>query len=165
MMKQNIITGIVIIALVAAFALVQKITEKKPIEYFEVKGYVSRENTFIQDYQSMKKFLKEINIQNEMTSSKTFEKFNISEYFNEEYFVDKKVAVVILYEDDSKGYIHSIDDVVYDKNKTNATVNYTYKSDRYVGQLKQTWRTYMFVEVDGTVENVSFIRVKNNIEE
>ena len=156
-MKQNIIAGIVIIVLVAGFAIFNLITQKEPVEYFKVVGMKSEENALIEEYRILKNITKNSQLKEVMSSSKTYENRNILEYFNEEYFNNKKVAMVVVYEDNSKDYDYSINDVIYNEDKTEATVYYTYKSGTYAGTFATTWYNYMFVEVDSTVENVKFV--------
>ena len=61
-----------------------------------------------------------------------------------------------MYEDTSKDYMYSIDEVVYDSAKKEATIRYTYKYTTYAGTLDRTWYDYMFVELDKNVEHVIF---------
>lgn len=156
-MKQNIIAGIVIIVLVAGFALFNILTQKEPVEYFIVTGIKSYENSLISEYKTLKNMVKDCSLKESITSSKTYEKHNILEYFNEEYFSNKKLAVVVLYEDNSKDYLYSIDDVIYNEDKTEATIKYTYKVGTFADTFATTWHNYLFVELEPTVENVNFV--------
>lgn len=156
-MKQNIIAGIVIIALVACFAIFNILTEKKPVEYFSVMGIKTTESALIDEYRVLKKITKDKQLKEDMSSSITYEKHNILEYFNEEYFKNKKVGMVVVYEDNTKDYEYSIDEVIYNEDKTEATIKYTYKVGTYLDTFVATWNTYMFVELEPTVENVKFV--------
>ena len=155
--KHNIIAGIVIIVLVACFALFNILTEKEPVEYFSVMGIKSSKNALIEEYRILKNLIKDSQLKPDMTSSITFEKQNILEYFNEEYFENKKMAMVVVYEDNTKDYEYSIDEIVYNEDKTEATIKYTYKVGTYLDTFVATWNMYMFVELEPTVENVTFV--------
>ena len=65
--------------------------------------------------------------------------------------------MIVLYEDDSKDYLYTIDDVVYNEARTDVTIEYTYKHDGYAGTLDTAWYNYIFIELDSTVENVEFV--------
>lgn len=156
-MKQNIIAGIVIILLVAGFAVFNILTEKEPVEYFKVVGTRSYENSMIDEYRVLKNLVKNSGLKENMSSSTTFEKHNVLEYFNEEYFQNKKLAVLVIYEDNSKEYIYGINDVIYNDTKTEATIDYHYKIGTYADTFANTWHNYLFVELEPTVENVNFV--------
>ena len=160
-MKQNIIAGIVIIVLVAGFAIFNILSQKEPVEYFTVTGTKDYGNTLIGEYRIFKNMVKDCGLKETMSSSTTYKKYNILEYFNEEYFTNKKVAFVIVYEDNSKDYLYSINDVVYNDNKTEATISYTYKVGTFADTFANTWYDYMFVELEPTVENVNFVLDNN----
>lgn len=164
-LKQNIIAGIVIIVLVAGFALFNILSQKEPVEFFKVVGTKKHDNVLIEEFRIMKKISKDSELKADMSSSTTYEKRNVLEYFNEEYFTNKKVALVVLYEDTTKGYIQSIDDVIYNEAKTEATIKYTSKADGYEGTFGSAWYNYLFVELEGTVENVKFVLDNNSAEE
>lgn len=155
--KQNIIAGIVIILLVAGFAIFNIVTQKEPVEYFNVVGIKSYENTIIDEYRILKNLVKNSELKENMSSSTTYEKHNILEYFNEEYFQNKKVAVLVLYEDNSKEYIYGINDVIYNEARTEVTIDYHYKIGTFADTFANTWHNYMFVELEPTVENVNFV--------
>lgn len=155
--KQNIIAGIVIIVLVAGFAVFNILTQKQPVEYFLVTGMKNYESSLIEEYRILKNMVKDCGLKENITSSETYEKHNILEYFNEEYFTNKKVAVVVVYEDNSKDYVYSVDDVIYNDARTEATIKYTYKVGTFADTFATTWYNYMFVELDPTVENVNFV--------
>lgn len=156
-LKQNIILGILIIVLVTGFALYNKMNEKEPVDYFRVTGLRSEENGVIEEYRILKKIVTESKLKDDMVNSITFGKENILEYFDKEYFENKKLAMIVLYEDDSKDYLYTIDDVVYNEARTDVTIEYTYKHDGYAGTLDTAWYNYIFIELDSTVENVEFV--------
>ncbi len=164
-MKQNIIAGVVIILLVASFAIFNIVTQKEPVEYFNVVGRKSYENSIIDEYRVLKNLVKNCELKDEMSSSITYEKHNILEYFNEEYFQNKKVAVLVLYEDNSKDYIYGINDVIYNDEKTEVTIDYHYKIGTFADTFASTWNNYMFVELESTVENVNFVLNNDVLEE
>lgn len=155
--KSSIIFTIVIVLIIIGILYFIIFNKEEKIEYFTVKGTTSIQNSFIQEYKDLSKIIKK-NFMEEstMTSETTFQKYNILNYFNEEFFKNKKLAIICLYEDDSKGYISSIDKVVYNKDKTEATIIYTYKNDGYAGNLTTSWNNYLLVEIDGKVQNVIF---------
>ncbi len=155
--KQNIIAGIVIILLVAGFAIFNILSQKEPVEYFKVIGIKGYENTIIEEYREFKNLVKSSGLKENMSSSITYEKHNVLEYFNEEYFQNNKVAVLVLYEDNSKEYIYGINDVIYNDTKTEATIEYHYKTGTFADTFANTWHNYMFVELEPTVENVNFV--------
>lgn len=157
MMKQNIIAGIVIIVLVAGFAIFNILSQKEPVEYFSVTGQKNYGNALIDEYRILKNMVKDCGLKESMSSSTTYKRHNILEYFNEEYFTNKKVAVVVLYEDNSKDYLYGINDVVYNEDKTEVTITYTYKIGTFADTFANTWYDYMFVELESTVENVNFV--------
>ena len=163
-MKQNLIAGIIIIVLVASFAIFNIINQKEPVEYFKVVGTKTKENALIDEYRILKNLVKNNGLKESMSSSITYENKKILEYFNEEYFANKKVGMIVLYEDNSKDYEYAITDVVYNEEKTEATIYYKYKSGTYAGTFATTWYNYLFVELDSTVENVNFV-LDNNTDE
>lgn len=155
-MKQNIIAGIVIIVAVACFAIYNVVTQKEPVEYFSVVGYKSEDNMMIDEFRILKNMLKNSQLKEDVTSSKTFEKDKILERFNEEFFKNKKLGLVVVYEDNSKDFEYHIDEVTYNETMTEATITYTYKTGTYLDTFASTWYNYMFVELEPTVENVKF---------
>lgn len=162
--KSELVIIIIAIVAVIGIAVFFAATRQEPVEFFTVTSKTKIENTFIEDYKTFKKINKENSLKEEMTSSETYKKHNILEYFSEEYFNDKKAAVVVLYEDDSKGYIYSIDEVIYNESRTEATIKYTYRYDGYNGTLNSAWYNFLFVELDGTVTKVNFVE-EDKVEE
>ncbi len=156
-MKQNIIAGIVIIALVACFAIYNIATQKKTVEYYITTGYGTYDNTIIDEYRIFQKMFKNASLKETMSNSITYEKENVLEYFNEEYFQNKKVAVLVVYEDNAKEYIYGINEVVYNDDKTEVTINYHYKVGTFADTYANTWNNFMFVELEPTVQNANFV--------
>lgn len=156
-MKHNLIAGIVIILLVAGFAIFNIVTDKKPVEYFLVTGFSSYDNSLIEDHRTFKNMVKKNGLKETMSNSITFEKENVLEYFNEEYFQNKKVAVLVVYEDNAKEYIYGINEVVYNNDKTEVTINYHYKVGTFADTYANTWNNFMFVELEPTVQNANFV--------
>lgn len=162
-MKHNLIAGIVIILLVAGFAIFNIVTDKKPVEYFLVTGFSSYDNSLIEDHRTFKNMVKKNGLKETMSNSITFEKENVLEYFNEEYFQNKKIAAVVVYEDNSKDYMYGITDVTYNEDKTEATITYYYKVGTFADTFANIWHNYMFVEMDSTVKDVKFVLDNSNI--
>lgn len=161
-MKQNLIVGIVIILLVAGFAIFNILTEKQPVEYFLTTGTSEYDEPIIQEFRILKNMVKNGKLKETMTNSITFERETVLEYFNEEFFTNKKLAVVTVYEDNSKEYIYSINDLTYNDDKTEATIKYTYKVGTYADTFASTWYNYMFVELEPTVTKVNLVLDNNS---
>ena len=107
---------------------------------------------------NLKNLVKNSVLNETMSSSTTYEKHNILEYFNEEYFNEnKKVAVLVIYEDNSKEFIYGINDVIYNEDRTEVTVDYHYKIGTFADTFANTWHNYMFIELEPTVQNVNFV--------
>lgn len=155
--KSSIIFIIVVIIIIIAILYFMFFNKREKLEYFSAQSSISVNNSFIQEYKDLNKIIKRNSMEEtNMVSQSTYKKYNILDYFNESFFEEKKLAIICLYEDDSKGYMSSIDDVIYNKDKTEATILYTYKNDGYAGNLTKTWNNYLFVALDGKVENVVF---------
>jgi hypothetical protein len=154
------IITIIIIGVVIYFNIANK---KEPIIYgvAEASGTVS--NTFIEDSKSLKKFISKSSLNDEITID--YKKYSVKERYNEEFFKAKKLAIVAVSEDTSKEYIHDITDLIYNEERTDATVKYIYKTDGYKGKFSRSWVTCMIVEVDNTVTNVNFVLDNSSIEE
>ena len=162
-MKHNIIAGIVIIVLVACFAIFNILTEKQPVEYYTTTGIKDYGSALVEEHRIFKNMVKDCMLKETMSNSISYERENVIEYFNEEYFANKKLAVLPVYEDNSKEYIYSIDDVSYNEDKTEVTITYTYKVGTYADTFASTWYNYMFVELEPTVQDVNFV-IDNNSE-
>lgn len=145
-----IIIAIVIIGVIIYFNL----NKEAPIEFGIVEGTTHTENTFIEDYPAYVRFASKVGLDDTITIN--FKKYSIKERYNEEFFETKKLAVVVLGEDTSRNYIHDISDIIYNKEKTEVTIKYVYKSDGYAGTYSKTWQTCMVVELDKNVSNVKF---------
>lgn len=158
-----IIAVIVIIAILALYFTVLK--KDKKIEYTLTTASSSAENTLFKDYQSFNKFISKVGgLEDTMTNKVTFKKSSLSETYTEEFFKEKRLALVAVYEDTSKDYMYSIDKVEYNSDKTEATITYTYKYGTFADVLSRTWYDYMFVELENTVENVIFQKASANNE-
>ncbi len=155
-----IIVVVAIIAICACSFLV--LNQEEPVEYFTVEAPRKSSNALIEEYRIIKKLVRESSITDEMQSSLDFTKYGILDRFNEEYFENKKVAVVVLYEDTTKDYTYSIDKVEYNEARTEATIHYTNKIGGYAGPMNGAWYNYMFVELDKTVENVNFVKAQTS---
>lgn len=159
-----VIILLAIVAIVGVFAYMV-LNKVEPAEYFKLVGNKSYDNKIIEEYRIFKKMAKDCGLAEEMSNAITFKRHVALDYFNEEYFNNKNVAVLVLYEDTSKNYIYSIDKVTYNEAGTEATIEYTYKTDGYAGTLGNTWYNYLLVELDKTVENVKFVKAAGSIEE
>ena len=164
-MKHNIIAGIVIILAVVCFAIYNIVNQEEPVEYFSVVGVKATDDCLIDEFRILKNMIKNNQLKEEMSSSITFEKEKILERFNEEYFLNKKLGLVVVYEDNTKDFEYHIDAVTYNETRTEATITYTYKIGTHSNAFASTWNNYMFVELDGTVENVKFILDNRDKEE
>ncbi len=148
-----IVVAIIVVLGVLYFAVLKG---NKSLEYYKVRAQKSSENILIKDYKTLSKILKNNVVNEKMTNSETYQKVNVAEYFNEEYFKNKNLALISVYEDTSKAYIYCINDITYNNDETQATINYTYKTDGYAGNLSNAWYEYFFVELDKKVESVIF---------
>lgn len=163
MNKQEKIIAI-IIGVVALIAIVYFVFFYKEdvTQWYWTKCGTSISNTFIEDYEGYTKFLKTTGLdeENEITDMVDYSKPVMKEVFSEEYFKEKKLVVIPAYEDTTKTYIYLVDEVNYNKDKTEATVVYTYDVGSYAGTMASSWYNYMMVEVENTVNSVKFERLK-----
>lgn len=158
-MKKSTIIIIAIIAIAAIVILSLTVfKEKEPAEYYVTSAHDAAEPTLFKDYASFKKFINKKSIDDTMTNKVTFKKSSFSETFTEEFFANKRLAVIPVYEDTSKEYIYSVDEVIYNSDKTEVTIKYTYKIGTFADVLSSTWYNYMFVELENTVEHVEFVK-------
>lgn len=162
--KSLIVIIIAVILIVVAIVYFAFFNSSEKVVYFIGESNLDSDNTLIDNFSKLSKLVREKKIDETISNATTYEKVNITEYFNEEYFSTKKLAVLVLYEDTSKGYMYSIDDIIYNDDRTEATIKYTYKNDGYAGRLTTSWYDYLFAEVDSTVENVNFV-IDNGSEE
>lgn len=162
MKKLNII--IIAIALVAVVAVLFFVmsNQTKELEFFKTKGTKSLTGTLVEDIKMLNTLIKERGINDEITSSTTYNKYSLSERYNDEYFKTGKIAIIALYEDDSKGYIQSIDEIIYNEDRTSVTINYTDRNDGYAGRLSQTWYNYFLVELESTVTEINYVKANLN---
>ncbi len=159
---ETIIIAIVAIVIVVAIIYFSMSNKKEEFTYGTVEATTSASNTLIEDYKSYRRFLTKVGAKDEITIN--YKKYNILERYNEEFFNNKKLAVIVVAEDTSKEYIRDILDVTYNKEKTEATIKYEYRTAGYAGTLSRGWQTCMVVELDNTVTNVNFV-LDNSSEE
>lgn len=160
MKKSTIIIIGVIAVIVIAVLFLFVFKKNEPVEYYITTSSTKADNTLISDYRTFSKMLKNNGIKDEITNKITFKKGSLEETFSEEFFKNKKLGLVCVYEDTSKDYTYSIDSVTYNEDKTEATITYTYTIGTFADVLSNTWYNYMFVELENTVENVQFVRYR-----
>lgn len=161
-MDRNMIIKIVVIVVVAIVAIfginyIGKLNSNETtVEIYT--GRISKEfdEKFVKDYKEMKKFIKEVSLG---SLTKGYQTYNATEVFNEEFFKDKKIAAISIYEDNTAFYEYHVDDVIYSEDRTMVTVKYTNKSSGYDGTLTSSSYKCMIVELEGTVTNVNFIEI------
>ncbi len=153
---KKIVIIVVILLVVLGILYFTVFNKKSKVEYNLTTSSSAAQSTLFNDYNSFKKFIQKNNVNENIENKVTFKKSTLDEKYTEEFFNDKKLAVVVVYEDTSKDYMYSIDEVVYDSAKKEATIRYTYKYTTYAGTLDRTWYDYMFVELDKNVEHVIF---------
>lgn len=163
--KSSIIIIVVLLIAVIGVVFFVLTNKEERVEYFQLKGYKKCDGVLIEDYKTFSKLAKEANLDTEMTSSVTYNRHVVLDYFNESYFNSKKLAAIATYEDTSKNYIYSIDEVIYNEERTSVTIKYTDKTDGYSGTLGSTWQNYMFVELEPTVTSVNFVKENKVVEE
>lgn len=156
--KSTIIWIVIVVIIVAGFMIFNVLNKEGKVEYFLTTANAEAESTLFNNYTEFQKFIDGKNIKDTMENRATYKKLSFSEKYNEEFFKENKLAVVVVYEDTTKDYIYSIDKVAYNEDKTEATITYTYKYDTFADTLSDTWYDYMFVDLDNTVEHVNFVR-------
>ena len=132
--------------------------KKTNISYSTGKATSDYEDVLISNKDELDKYVAKTGL-SENLETNNYKKVTLSEKYNEEFFQDHKLAIITVYEDDSKEYIHAIEGVEYNSGKTEATINYTYKSGSYLGTLGTTWFAVMLVELEPSVENVNCVNV------
>jgi len=152
--KKVIIIGVIAIAIIAVLLII--INRKPDIAYTTGRSNKGTDGVLISTKKELDDLTKKIGIGEKLETNK-YKKVNFSEQYNEDFFNNKKLAVIAVYEDDSKEYIHSIDSIKYNSSKSEVTINYTYKEDIYMGTLGNTWYTIMLVEIDPSVTTVNFV--------
>ena len=157
-----IIIAIVAVIIIGVVVYLNIANKKEPIVYGIAEASGSASNTFIEDSKTLKRFITKSSLNDEITID--YKKYSIKERYNEEFFNDNKLAVVVVYEDTSKDYMYSFDKLEYNDNKTEVTIKYTYKYGTFADVLSSTWYNYMFVELPSTVEHVNFQVENNNTE-
>ena len=101
---------IVVVAIVAIVVIVYFgfLKNENKFVYYTVKGSTSTRE-LIENYKDFDKLAKEAKLKDEITNAIDFSKSELLDTFNEEYFTNKKVAVISAYEDTSRAYMYSID--------------------------------------------------------
>lgn len=163
MNKQEKIIAIVVgIVAIVAIVYLAFFYQEDVAQWYWTKNGISISNTFIEDYEGYTKFLKTTGLDEEskITDMVDYSKPVMKDVFSEEYFKEKKLVIIPAYEDTTKTYIFLVDEVKYNKDKTEATVIYTYDVGSYAGTMATSWYNYMMVEVEGSVQKVSFQRLK-----
>lgn len=156
--EKIIIIAVVVVAIILVLFLA---FGKKGDKFIYYKTKASKgTNTLIEDMKTFEKIASNTGIKTEIEKSTDFSKSQLSNVFNDEYFQSKKVAVIYTYEDTSKSYMYSVDNVEYNKEKTIATITYTDKAGEYLGPLKNSWYNCMLIELEPTVTEVSFVKSK-----
>ena len=160
--QEKIIASIVGIAALIAIVYLVFFYKEDVTQWYLTKCGTSISNTFIEDYEGYAKFLKTtgLNEENKITDMVDYSKTVMMDVFSEEYFKEKKLVIIPAYEDTTKTYIYLVDKINYNKDKTEATIVYTYDVGSYAGTMANSWYNYMMVEVENTVTKVDFERLK-----
>lgn len=158
--KIELSAEIIIIVIVAVIAIVAVIyfsmsNKKETFVYGIAEANSSAPNTLIEDYKSYKRFINQIRVNDEIKID--YKKKSMKERYTEEFFNTKKLAAIVVAEDTSKDYFYDIIDVIYNEDRTQATVKYMYIVGGYAGPLTGGWYKCMMVELDNTVTNVNFV--------
>ena len=157
-----VIIVVLVVVAIGAFVFLNK---EERLEYFNLKGYSRCTGVIFDNYKDFSKFAQKTSLNKEMVSSTTYERHVVLDYFNEEFFTNKKIAVISTYADTSKEYIYTIDEIIYNETKTSATINYTDKVGGYAGTLDTSWENYMIVEIEPTVTEVNFVKANKAVAE
>lgn len=161
--KKVMIAVVIVAVLVVGYFILFK--EEEKVEYYLTTASTDVENTLFKDYNSFKKFYDKVSDLNDTLENKaTYKKSSLSETYTEDFFNEKRLALVSVYEDTTKDYIYSIDKVEYNSDKTEVTITYTYTYTTYADVLSKTWYDYMFVELENTVETVNFVKDNSSID-
>ncbi len=153
MVKKEVLIVIAIVLVIVGFIIYKQVS-KVDITYAIGKGNRSHENVLIENYEQLEKFIEDTKLNS--TVEINFKKNTVTDVYNEEYFKNKKLAVITLYEDTSKNYIYSVDDLKYSGNE--ATITYTDKTEGYAGPLSNSWYNILLVEIKGNVNKVNFTK-------
>ena len=153
--KKEIIIIVAIVLVIASIFIYNQVTKVDMVVAIGKSTSAHYNFNLIEDYKTFEEFVEKSGLEETITIN--YKKNNVLEVYNEEYFNEKKLAVVATYEDTSKNYIYSIDNLEYENDKTKAIVTYTDKTDGYAGTLGNSWYNVMLVEVEGTVTDVSFV--------
>lgn len=152
---ETIILLIVVILVLIAIIFFNLFNKEEDFVYGTVEASETASNTLIEDYKSYKRFMSNVKAQDKITIH--YKKYSIQDRYNEDFFNNKKLAIIVVSEDTSKDYIRDILDVSYNKERTEATIKYEYRVAGYAGTLSRSWQTCMVVELDNTVTNVNFV--------
>ena len=154
--KKIIIVAIAVVALIVILFLV--FGKGSSLTYTKTKAGKDTEDMLFSNKADIEKFVSSNAVEDSLKTN-NHKNDKISTRYTDEYFQKNKLAVITLYEDDSKEYIAEIEDIVYNSGKTKATINYTYKSGVYLGTLGKTWYETLFVELEPSVEDFNFVNV------
>lgn len=161
--SEIIIIAVVALAIVIGIVIFNIVNKKEEFVYGIFEAVSPTENVLIENYKDFEKFLKKTGASGELKID--FKKYSVKERYNEEYFQNKKLAIIIVSEDSSRDYFHDVSDVIYNDSRTDVTIKYQFKTLGYAGTLSRTWQTCMVVELDNTVNNVNFVLDNSSIEE
>lgn len=154
-LSAEVIIVIVVVIAIIGFIIYSQMNKKVEIEYGTVEGSELVEPALIDDYKEFRKFISKARLGDDLVIN--FQHYSLLERYNEDYFETKKLAMVVINEDDSRFYTHSIRDLVYNDDKTAVTVKYEHSTGSYAGKLTRSWRTCMIVELDGTITSADFV--------
>lgn len=158
------ISSVIVIVIIAILAIVGIIFLGKikkgntKVEYYVGKTSDRFDNQLINDYKEFRKFTRDISLEKLRKDNKNYD---VSDLFNEEYFENKKLAVIGIYEDDSSDYYYEIHKVEYNEDRTNVTIEYTEKSSGYNGSFSIFWTNCIIIELDNTVNDVEFVKLES----
>ncbi len=154
-LSAEVIIVVVIILAIIGFIVYSQMNKKVEIEYGTVEGSELVDPTLVEDYKSLKRFISKARLDDDLVIN--FQHYSLKERYNEDYFETKKLAMIVINEDDSRFYTHSIRDLVYNEDRTAVTVKYEHSTGSYAGKLTRSWKTCMIVELDGTVTSADFV--------
>ncbi len=159
--KKGLSAEVIIIAIVAVIILGVIIyfgltaSKKEEFVYGTAEAVSGPQDSLIDNYKTYKRFIDKCGVDDQITIN--YKKYSMKERYTEEFFETKKLAIIAVNEDTSKDYFHDIIDVIYNEDKTQATIKYVYKVGGYAGTLSRSWYECMIVELDNTVTNVNFV--------
>ena len=152
--NKKLIIIVVAVIVVAAIALI--VLNSKPKMHYSVgRSNTMHDNTLISNKDEFDKFVKKVGTQEAL--KRNYKNVTLSEQYNGEYFQKNKLAVITVYEDDSREYLFDVENVTYSSDKTQATISYVYKEDTYIGTLGNTWYETILVELPASVTSVNYV--------